>query len=142
MISCLVSPCSSSVLQVLHQVADGKIGRVALAVVAVFLAGLERLDVGGGNGFGAVAETFESAMHQLFVLPGQAAEQQRGIGALFLRERLLLRSFEMMDIALDEPGFPLQAGALFREPLLDRRPRRTSRSGQGRQTAWLSVRTV
>ena len=67
-------------LQVLHQVADGEISGVALAVVAVLLAGLEGLHVGRGHGFGAVAQSFESAVHQLFVLPGQAAEQQRGVG--------------------------------------------------------------
>ena len=67
-------------LQILHQVADGEIGRIALAVVAVLLAGLESAHVGRGNGFGTVAQAFERAMNQLFVLPGQPAEQQRGVG--------------------------------------------------------------
>ena len=32
---------------------------------------------------------------------------------------MLDRPLEMMDLALDESGFLLQPGALFREPLLD-----------------------
>ncbi len=63
-------------LEILHQVADGEVGGIALAVVAVFLAGLEGPDVGRGHGFGAVAEAFQGAMDQLFVLPGEAAEEQ------------------------------------------------------------------
>ena len=106
-------------LQILHQVADGKIGRVALAVVAVLLAGLEGLHVGSGHGFGAVAQSFERAMHQLFMLPGQPAEQQRGAAALFPGERLLHRLLEVVGLALDEAGFLLQALALFAQSLLD-----------------------
>ena len=116
----LGEPLLFQVLQVLHQVTDGEVGRVALAVVAVFLAGLERLDVGSGHGFGPVAQTFQGAMHQLFVLPGQTAEQKRGVAPLFLGERFLLRLLEMMGVALDESGFLLEAGPFFREPLLDR----------------------
>ncbi len=58
-------------------------------------------------------------MHQLFVLPGQPAEQQRGVGALVPGERPLLRALEMVEVALLQAGFPLQAGALFGQPLLD-----------------------
>ena len=119
MISCLGIPCSSRRLQILHQVADGEVGGIALAVVAVLLARLERLDVRGGNGFGAVAEAFEGAVHQLLVLPGQSAEEEGGLGALVLGEVPLFGTLEVMDLAFDHTGFPLQARALFREPLLD-----------------------
>ena len=78
-------------LQILHQVADGEVSGIALAVVAVLLARLERLDVRGGNGFGAIAEAFEGAVDQFLVLPGQAAEKQGGLGALVLGEVPLLR---------------------------------------------------
>ena len=137
----LGQPLLFQALQILHQVADGEIGRVALAVVAVLLAGLEGLHVGSGHGLGTVAQAFERAMHQLFVLPGQTAEQQRGMGALFLGERLLHRLLEVVNLALDEAGFPLQAGALFGKPLLDNVfDRRWTRSAPGSQTAWASVR--
>ena len=115
----LGEPLLFEALQILHQVADGEIGRIALAVVAVLLAGLERVHVGRGHGFGAVAQSFEGAMHQLFVFPGQAAEEQRGAAALFGGEGLLHRLLEVMSLALGEPGFGFQAGTLFRKSLLD-----------------------
>ena len=58
-------------------------------------------------------------MHQFLVLPGQSAEKQGGLAALFLGEGLLHGRLEVVDLALGHPGFPLQARALFREPLLD-----------------------
>ena len=106
-------------LQILHQVADGEVSRVALAVVAVFLAGLKRAHVGRGHGFGDVTEAFERAVHELLVLPGEAAEQQSGPAALFLGERVLDRPFELMRLAFHQAGFALQARALFRQALLD-----------------------
>ena len=107
------------ILQVLNQVSDGKIGGIALAVVAVLLARLEGLYVGSRHGFGAVAQAFERAMHQLFVLPCQPAKQQRGIAALFLRERPFHRLLEVVGLPLGNPGFLLQALALFAQALLD-----------------------
>ena len=82
MISCSAQALRFEALQVLHQVAHGEVGGIALAVVAVLLAGLEGGDVGRGHGFGAVAQAFERAVDQLLVFPGEAAEQQRGVGAL------------------------------------------------------------
>ena len=115
----LGQPLLFQALQILHQVADGEVSRVALAVVAIFLAGLKRAHVGRGHGFGDVTETFERAMHQLFVLPGEAAEQQGGPAALFLGERMLDRAFELMRLALHHAGFAFQARALFSQALLD-----------------------
>ena len=106
-------------MQILHQVADGEIGGIALAVVAIFLAGLKRLHVGRRDGFGQVAETFERTVHQLFVFPGEPAEQQRGVAALLGREGPLDRLLELMNLALDDARFSFQPGALFRKPLLD-----------------------
>ena len=113
------SPCSSRRLQILHQVADGEVGGIALPVVAVLLARLERLDVRGRNGFGAIAEAFEGAVHQFLVLPGQSAEQERGLAALVLGEVPLFGTLEVMHLPLGHTGFPFQARALFGEPLLD-----------------------
>src|SRR5437763_684413 len=53
---------------------DCKVRRVALAVVAVLLAGLEGFDVGSGHSFGAVAEACEGAVNELLVFPREAAE--------------------------------------------------------------------
>ncbi len=106
-------------LQILHQVADREVRRVALAVVAILLSRLERLHVRGGNGFGAIAKAFEGAVHQFLVLPGQSAEKEGGLGALVLREVALGGTLEMVHLALGHTGFPLQARALFRESLLD-----------------------
>ena len=61
-------------LQILHQVADGEVSGIALAVITVLFAGLKRAHVGGGHGFGDVAEAFERTVDQLLVLPGKAAE--------------------------------------------------------------------
>ena len=82
MISCFGNSLLFERLEILDQVADGEVGRVALTVVAVLLARLEGFDVGGGNGFGAVAETLEGAVNQLFVLPGQTTEEKGGVGTL------------------------------------------------------------
>ena len=104
----------------MDEVADGKISRVALAVIAVFLAGLERFDVRRGNGFGAIAEAFEGAVDKLFMFPGQAAEERVVVWALLrCGERLLLRPFEMMDLAFLDAGFGFQTRTFFGEPLLD-----------------------
>ena len=129
-------------LEVLDEVADGEIGRIALAVVAVFLAGLERLHVRGRHGLGAIAESFERAMHQLFVFPGETAEQQRGVRALLLGEGLFLRPFEMMDLALSEGRLRLRAAPVLPRVAAGSRPRRTSRSAPGWRTASLSVQTA
>src|ERR1035437_9664966 len=104
-------------LQVLHQVADGEAGGIALAVVAVLFAGLERLHVRGGNGFGAIAEALQGAVHQLFVLPGKSAEQEGGLGALVPGEVTLGGTLEVVDLARYHTGFALPAGPLLRPPL-------------------------
>src|SRR5262249_43455151 len=81
--------------------------------------GLERPHVRRGNRFGEISQPFESAMHQLFVFPRQAAEKQRGVPALAPGERLLHRTLELMDFAFVKSRFLLQARALFCEALLD-----------------------
>ena len=97
----------------MHQVANGEVRGVALSVVAVLFTGLEGFHVGRGNGFGAVAQPLQRAMHQLFMLPGEAAEQQRGVGPLAGGERLLHRLLEMVGFAFDNARFVFQASALF-----------------------------
>ena len=71
-------------LRKLHEVADGEVGGIALAVVAVFLAQLKRLLVGHRDRLAPVAKAFQRTMDQLLVLPGEAAEEDGGLIALGL----------------------------------------------------------
>ena len=106
-------------LQVLNEIAYRKVRRIALPVVAVFLTGLERLHIRGRNGLGTIAQAFQGAMDQLFVLPGQTSEKKRGVSALIFGEHALDRLFELVDFAFDDARLFLQARAFFRETLLD-----------------------
>ena len=106
-------------LQVLHEVTDGEVGGIALAVVAVLFAKLECAHVGRGHWPSLVAEPFQRAMHQLLVFPSQPSKQQRGEGALVLGERTLHRPLEVVNLLLGHAGFPLQACALFSQPPLN-----------------------
>src|SRR5262249_11358356 len=67
------------VLNELHQVSDGEVGRIALPVVAVLLAKLKSLLVGHGNGFAPVAQAFQSGVDQALVLPGEPTEEDGGV---------------------------------------------------------------
>ncbi len=62
-------------LQMAHQIADGEIGGVALAVVAELLACLEVRDHRGGNILAAVAGSMEDSLDHLLVFPGETAEE-------------------------------------------------------------------
>ncbi len=107
------------VLEVLDQVADGEVGRVALAVVAELLAGLEGGDVGGGDGLAGVAEALQGAVDQLFVLPGEAAEQNGRLAALVGEEEALGGLLEVVGFFLRKAGLLHEAEALFGESGLD-----------------------
>ena len=107
-------------LEILHEIADSEVRGVALAVVAVLFASLESTHVGRGHRTGLVAEAFERAMHQLFVLPGEAAEKQRGGGALAGGERLLDWPFKVVPLVFVEARFLFQTRAFFRKSLLNR----------------------
>ena len=106
-------------LQVLHQVPDGEIRRIALAVVAILLAELERAHVGRGHHLALVSQAFDGAMHQLLVFPGEAAEQQRGARTLLGCEWTLDGLMETVDFLVDNAGFLLQPGAFFGHALLN-----------------------
>src|SRR5262249_9592870 len=112
-------PLFFQALQILDQIADGKIGRVALPVVAVLFAGLECLDIRRRNRFGTVAEAFQCAVNELFVLPGQTAEQQGRMGPLVPGERALDGTLELVYLPFDKARFSLQTRTLFGEPLLN-----------------------
>ena len=62
-------------LQIAHQVADGEVCRVALAVVAELLSRLEVRDHRSGNVLATVAAAVEDCLDHLFVLPGQPAKE-------------------------------------------------------------------
>ena len=96
------------VLHELHQVADGEVGGIALAVVAVLFAELEGLFVGHRHGLALVAEALKRGVHEALVLPGETAEQNCGVIALELGEGPLNRLVEVLDFALLNAGFLLQ----------------------------------
>ena len=104
-------------LQILHQVADGEVGRIALAVVAEFLAGLERGDVRHRQLLAAVAAALKDGADQVFVLPGEAAEQDGHLVALFGGKCSL--HWPVKVGGLVEPGDFAQARAFGFESLLD-----------------------
>src|SRR6202022_548302 len=61
-------------LEILHQVADGEIGRITLTVIAKLLSRLEAGDVRDRKLFAVVTATLEHGANQVFVLPSEAAK--------------------------------------------------------------------
>ena len=82
-------------LEILHQIADGKIRRVALAVVAKFFPGLESGNIRHRQLLAAVTATLEHGPNQVFMLPGESAEQNRDTTTLIGCESPLDRTMEM-----------------------------------------------
>src|SRR4029450_3598204 len=64
-------------LQELDEMPDHEVRRVALAVVSVLFAKLERGDIGNGHDLHAVASRLERRLQQRIVLPGEPADQDR-----------------------------------------------------------------
>ena len=76
-------------LEILHQVADREIGRIALPVVAVLLAQLETGHVRHGHALAVVAGAQENGANQLLMLPREPAKKNRDAAALLGRKRAL-----------------------------------------------------
>ena len=89
MICWRVCPCCSSFCRVADQVADGKVGGVALAVVAELLTRLKVSDFRGGNVLTLVAAAMEHGLDHLFVFPGKTPEQDGHVIPFRPRERAL-----------------------------------------------------
>ncbi len=83
------------ILQVAHQVADGEVGGIALAVVAVLFAGLEVGDYWRGDVLATVAAAVEDGLDHFFVLPGKSPEEDRDVIALRTSEGALHRFLEL-----------------------------------------------
>ena len=66
-----------------------------------------------------IPEALQRAMHQLLVLPGEAAEKQSRPPALVFGEGTLNGALELVQLALDQAGFALQTRALFGHAFLD-----------------------
>ena len=101
----------------------GEVRGVALAVVAVFLAELEGVLVGDRQGFALVAETFQSAVDKLFMLPGEAAEENGGVIALGFGKGALHRLVELLNLPalqcrLPFPGAGVRLQAFAESALL------------------------
>jgi len=90
-----------------------------LAVVAKFLARLERAHIGRGNDFRQIAQAFERSVHQPLVLPREAAEKQRGAAALIFAEEVLSRLLEVVYVLTDHTCFALEPCPFLCQPLLN-----------------------
>src|SRR2546425_4073543 len=110
-------PSFSKNLEVLHQVSNSKICRVALAVVAVLFASLKGGDVGHRQFLAAVAAALEDGANQVFVLPSETAEQDRNFIAFLCSKRPL--DGPMKVLGLIESGDLAQSGTLSLQALLD-----------------------
>src|SRR5262249_33645624 len=104
-------------LQKLHQIADREVGGIALAVVAVFFASLKSRYVRDRKRATFISQSFKRPMDQLFMFPGETAEQKRGVCPLALREWVFDRSFEVAPVMRLNPHLTRQSDALFFELL-------------------------
>jgi hypothetical protein len=104
-------------LEVLHQIADGEVRRIALAVVAVLLADLEGRHVRHGQLLTAIPAALEDGANQVLMLPGEAAKQDCSAGTLVARKSAFNRTMEMRGLV--EPGNLAQASALGLQSLFD-----------------------
>jgi hypothetical protein len=84
-------------LEELHEISDREIRRVALSVVAVLLAELERGDIRHGDDLTLVAESFPRALDQALVAPRESAEKHGGVRPVGARKGALDGSLEMFD---------------------------------------------
>ena len=123
-------------LKMLHEVSDREVGRVALAVVAVFLADLKGGHVGHGQPLALVVAALKDGANQLLVLPGEAAKENGDASALFGGEGALEGPAEMRGIV--QAGERAQA-ALSRPPDA-RRSRVPVRSVPGSGPPWMLLR--
>src|SRR6202008_4093154 len=104
-------------LEILHKVADREVRRVALPIIAKLLACLETGNVRNGKRVAVVAAGLERGANQVFVLPGEAAKQNRYAVAFFRSERPLDGTVEVPRRA--ESSLFAQTGSFGREALLE-----------------------
>ena len=119
MISCFGQAAGFQALQILHQIAHGEIRGIALPVVAVFLAELERRDIGHGQDVAAISAAFEDRLDDRLVLPRQATKQDGHLIALFGGKRPLDRALEVTDRATVEAHHAGQPRTLLRQLALN-----------------------
>jgi hypothetical protein len=103
-------------LEILHQIADGEICRIALTVIAKLLSCLEAGDVRDRKLLAVVTATLEHGANQVFVLPSEAAKQNGDAVALLGRERPLDRPVEVT--GRGKSGLLPQTDSFGREALL------------------------
>ena len=100
--SCFLRP------QELDEVADGEVSRIALAVVAILLAGLEGGHVGVRQPLEAIAAAAKHGFNEALVFPGKASEKNGDAVAFFRGEGPLQGAVEVLDGFLDQPRSLLQ----------------------------------
>ncbi|MBI4263801.1 MAG: hypothetical protein HY657_05470 [Acidobacteria bacterium] len=97
-------------LEVLDQMPDGEIRRIALAVVAVLLAELERGDIRRRQNLHPVAGRLKGGLDEPLVLRREPAEQDRDAVALGRRERPLNPAVKVLPRRLrGQPRLQLRA---------------------------------
>src|ERR1017187_4005391 len=112
-------PPSLQALEVLHKVANSEVRRVALTVVAVFLAELERRHIRHRQDLAAISAAFKHRLNYALVFPGQATEKNSHLAALFRSEGLFGGAAKMAHRATVEAHHAGQARALLRQLPLD-----------------------
>ena len=90
----------------LHEIADGEVGRIALAAVAELLAEPERLLIGAVERLHPVAEAGERAREQCVVGERETAEQDGRRRAVGSREDLRIGIAPVLDRRLVEAELP------------------------------------
>src|SRR5260370_42211554 len=110
-------------MNIVDEDSDSEIIRIALHVVHVLLAQWKSLLIRNGDRFAAIPKAFQGCMHHAFVLPCEAAKKDGRVIALPFREGPLDGFVEMVNFALLDSRFLLQAPALFLQALANCRLR-------------------
>src|SRR5262249_44199476 len=80
-------PSLLEALKELHKIPDREISRIALSVIAEFLADLKSRDVGRRHDLAFISAALECGLNEFFVFPSKSAEQDRYLVALMREKR-------------------------------------------------------
>jgi hypothetical protein len=104
-------------LEMLHQVSHGKIGGIALAIVAKLLSRLEPGNVRDRELLAVVTAALENGANQVFVLPSESAKQNSYAVTLLRLESTLNGPMEVAGIR--KSRLLAQSGSFGREAVLE-----------------------
>ena len=95
--------------QEFDEVADRKVSRITLPVVAIFLTRLERGHVGVRQHLEAIAAAAKNGLDEALVFPGKASEKNGDPVAFFCGEEPLHGAVKVLDGLLGEPRIAYQS---------------------------------